>query len=169
MLWAWRGFCALPSAPMLPHHENYIAEGFDRATKPRAAAVRKSAVAADHLRDLADISGVEDAASQSAASDVASVHSSLLFLRLPLLLASQPQKLGIGRQHLPDGLLELPPGGHPAADLCGPLRGDTIHVALPVDHVGQAPSRVALAAGTSTVGLSAARITQGQGPRELVG
>ena len=117
---------------------------------------------------IADIPEAEDAASQRRAGDVASGRSSLLFLPLLLLLAGQHQQLGIGRQHLADGILELPPRGDPALYLLGPFRGNAIHVSLPVDHVGQGPSGVPFAAGTATVGFSAARMTQGQGPGELL-
>ena len=156
------------SAPALPGHENCIGGGFDRPATPKAMVRRESEAAAGRLPGSEDIAGVEDAASQSAASDVASGRSFLLFLQLLLLLSCQKQQLNIGRQYLAHGILELPPGGHPAPDLLGPLRGNTIRVSLPVDHVRQGPSGVPLAADTATAGLSAARITQGQGSRELI-
>ena len=129
-----------------------------------------SVVAVGRPPDPGNSFEVEDAASHSSTGDVASDHSFLLFLLLLLLLLlRQHQKLCVGSQHFPNRVLKLPSGAHPAADLLGPLRGDAFHVALPVDHVGQGPSRVPLATGTPAGGLSAARITPRQGSWKLVG
>src|SRR5215831_1587188 len=107
-------------------------------------------------------------ASQSTASDVASDRSSLLFLLLLFLPPCQYQQLDVGRQHFPDGILKFPPRCDTVLDLLGPLRGDAIGVMLSVDHVGQGPGGMPLAAGTAAVGLSAAGVAQGQGSGELI-
>src|SRR5438445_4638475 len=86
-----------------------------------------------------------------------------------LLLYFQHQYLCLDFQHFLKRFFKLPSGAHPATNLLGPLGGDAFHVALPVDDVGQRPSRVPLATGTPAGGLSAARITPRQGSWKLIG
>ncbi len=130
----------------------------------------ESGVAAGHLRGLQNSLEVADAASRNSTGDATLDHSSLLFLLLLLLLllAGQNQEFRVGREHFANGVLKLPSGAHPAADLLGPLRGDALHVSLPIDRVGQGPSQVSFTVSTTTGGLSAARITPREGPRQLI-
>ena len=151
---------------MLRGHESCIGGGFDRPAKPTAAAARESGVAADRLPDLADIAEAEDAGSQSAAGDVASGRSSILFLPLLLLLSGQHQQLGIGRQHLAEGILELPPRLHPPTYLLDPVLGDVLDTLFPLNHKRQRPDLMTSALDAMAGGFAAAKMGAGERARE---
>jgi len=104
--------------------------------------VREFAVGVDRLPDPADISGVEDAASQSTASDVALDRSSLLFLQFFLLLPGQDQQLGVGGQHLANGVLKLSARRYPLVYIFNHLFGDVLGLLLSSYHEGVSPDRV---------------------------
>ena len=154
------------SAPVLRRHESCFGGGLDRPAGPKAEAWRESAAAADRLPDPEDIALVEDAASQSTASDVASDRSFPLFLRLLLLLSRQHQQLGIGGQHLADRILELPPRGHAVPDLLDPVLGDVLDMLFPPDHEGQRPDFMASALGAMAGGFATAEMGEGERARK---
>jgi hypothetical protein len=83
---------------------------------------------------------------------VASDRSSLLFLQLLLLLSNQYQQLGIGRQDLADGILELPSGGYPALDLFDPSLGNVLDTFSSPDHEGQGADLMTSTLGAMTGG-----------------
>src|SRR5258708_20173621 len=94
----------------------------------------ESGVAAGHLRGLQNSLEVADAASRNSTGDATLDHSSLLFLLLLLLLllAGQNQEFRVGREHFANGVLKLPSGAHPAADLLGPLPEDPLPLPPPL-------------------------------------
>lgn len=96
--------------------------------------------------------------------------SSILFLRLFLLLSRQHQQLGIGRQYLADGILELPSRLHPAPYLLDPVLGDVLDTLFPLDHKRQRPDLMAAALGAMAGGFAAAKMGEGERTRKgLVG
>jgi hypothetical protein len=93
---------------------------------------------------------------------VAKGHSSLLLLQLLLLFPRQNEELGVGCQHLANGLLELSPGLDSASYLFDPLLGDVLDVLFPLHHKGQRPDWMAAVVDAMTSGFAAAEMSEGE-------
>jgi hypothetical protein len=75
-------------------------------------------------------------------------------------LPPQSQKLSIGGKELRHRLLELPSSLDSLPDEFNPFIGDAFDPLLVLNHEGEGPHRMALTAGTVTIGLTATTVRQ---------